>query len=324
MAALLEIEGLHVLFRTDRGLVRAVNGASLRVGEGDTVGLVGESGCGKSVTASAVLGLVPSPPGELAAGRILFDGRDLARASREELRRVRGAKIGMVFQDPLSALNPVLTIEAQLTETLHAHERLSRADARARALEALRDVGLPDPAQHLKAYPHQLSGGMRQRVMIAMAIVLRPALLIADEPTTALDVTVQAQLIALLRELKRRHRMAMLLISHDLGVVVQLAERIAVMYAGHVVEEAPTVELFRRPRHPYTRGLLEAVPGRGTPARGIPGAVPDAAALPGGCPFHPRCPRAQTRCREVFPDDTGSLGRRFACHNPEPEPPDGA
>ena len=321
MTPLLALEDLKVEFRTDRGTVQAVNGISLAIQPGETVGLVGESGCGKSVTGLAILGLVPSPPGRVAGGRVLFEGRNLLTLPAADLRRVRGEAISMVFQDPLSALNPVLGIGAQSVELLKAHGRISAGEAKRRVLDAFSDVGLPDPAAVFAAYPHQLSGGMRQRVLIATAILLRPKLVIADEPTTALDVTIQAQLIALFQRLKAEYRLTLLLISHDLGVVVQLADRVAVMYAGRLVEEAPTAALFHAPRHPYTKGLLDSIPSRwrGAAPRGIPGAVPDAADLPAGCPFHPRCPRAIDPCRGVFPETTNfGAGHRGACYNPEP------
>jgi len=318
---LLSIEHLSVEFETDRGVVRAVNGVSLSVAAGETLGLVGESGCGKSVTGLSILRLLPSPPGRITGGRIAFEGEDVLAASMPRMREIRGAAISMIFQDPLSALNPVMTSGRQVMELVQAHERVGEAQARERMLTALRDAGLPDPAAAADAYPHELSGGMRQRVMIAMAIVLRPQLVIADEPTTAVDVTVQAQLISLFQRLKATHGMALLLISHDLGVVAQLADRIAVMYAGHVVEEAPTKELFRSPRHPYTRGLLDSIPSRqapGTLPQGIPGTVPDPVTLPSGCPFHPRCPRRVERCPQTFPMTELQEASRFACYNPEP------
>ncbi len=322
MTPLLEVDNLHVVFDTDRGAVRAVNGVSFAVQPGETLGLVGESGCGKTMTAQAILRLIPSPPGRIAGGRILFDGEDVLLARPERLRRLRGAAIGMIFQEPLSALNPVLSVGTQLTELLTAHGSVSRTAMRQQALETLSEVGLPDPPALLRAYPHQLSGGMRQRVVIAMAIALRPRLVIADEPTTALDVTVQAQIITLFKQLKARHHMTLLLISHDVGVMVQLADRIAVLYAGHVVEEAPTATLFTAPRHPYTRGLLAAIPARRAPGElpeAIPGAVPDAAQLPSGCPFHPRCPRVLEVCRGTFPEMTVfDPAHRAACYNPEP------
>ena len=322
MTALLSIEDLHVVFETDRGLVRAVNGASFSLEAGETLGLVGESGCGKTVTGLSILQLIPAPPGRIAGGRILFEDRNLLDLAPAQLRRIRGEAIAMIFQEPLSALNPVLGVGAQVVEMIQAHQPVSKGESRRRSIEAFREVGLADPDGTFQAYPHQLSGGMRQRVLIAMAIVLRPKLVIADEPTTALDVTIQAQIISVFKRLKAEHQMTLLLISHDLGVVVQLADRIAVMYAGHVVEEAPTATLFRTPRHPYTRGLLDAIPARrqsGQLPQGIPGTVPDAADVPSGCPFHPRCPRVVEVCRGTFPETTRfGGGQRAACYNPQP------
>lgn len=316
---LLEVQNLKVVFDTDRGQIRAVNDVSFSVAANEIVGIVGESGCGKSVTAAATMGLIPNPPGRVTGGRILFEGEDVSRLSPGALRALRGQKIGMIFQDPLSSLNPVLNIETQMIEGALAHGILSRDRARSRAADLLDQVGLPDPQKQLRSYPHELSGGMRQRVMIAMALMLEPKLLIADEPTTALDVTVQAQLIELFQRLSRDHNMAMLLISHDLGIVVQLARRILVMYAGHLVEEAPTEALFASPRHPYTQGLLDSIPDleTGKLPVGIGGQVPDPAALPAGCSFHPRCPNAKDRCRETFPEiSTDPGGRAYACYYP--------
>lgn len=323
MSALLEIHDLEVVFETDRGLVRAVNGLSLSIQAGETLGLVGESGCGKTVTGMSVMRLLPCPPGRITGGSIRLDGEDLLGLSEERMRKLRGSKLGMVFQDPLSALNPVLRVGAQLTELIRAHTSQRSMQARRRVLEAFSEVGLPDPGRVFEAYPYQLSGGMRQRALIAMAFLLHPALIIADEPTTALDVTVQAQIIALCQKLKAQYRMTMLLISHDLGVVAQLADRIGVMYAGKLVEEAPTRKLLTTPRHPYTKGLLEALPARrrdGALPQAIPGSVPNPVALPSGCPFHPRCARVQDRCKSDYPNTSSfGEGHRGACHNPEPE-----
>ena len=306
MTPLVAIEGLVTAFHTPHGRVPAVDGVSLEIGRGRTLGLVGESGCGKSVTAMSILRLVAAP-GMIESGRILLDGPggavDLATLPEEELRRVRGGRIGMIFQEPMTSLNPVFTVGDQVAEAVRLHRRVSRAEARARALEMLRLVRLADPEQRLDEYPHQLSGGMRQRVMIAMALACEPDLVIADEPTTALDVTIQAQILELLADLRRRLDTAILLITHDLGVVAETCDDVAVMYAGRIVERAPAAELFARPLHPYTIGLLaarpEAVGGRRTggprtPLRTIPGMVPAPQAFPAGCRFHPRCGVART------------------------------
>jgi oligopeptide/dipeptide ABC transporter ATP-binding protein len=318
--ALLEVEDLTIAFHTDRGIVRAVNGISFGLGAGQTLGLVGESGCGKSVTASALLRLLPAPLAQLS-GRVRFQGRDVLAMQGNDLLSVRGKGIGLIFQDPQSALNPVFGIGSQMTETIRAHGG-DRSSARAQAMDALRDVGLPDPDAILSMYPHQLSGGMRQRVLIAMALTLHPKLLIADEPTTALDLTVQAQIIELLQRLKAKHDLSLLLISHDLGVVAQLADRMAVMYAGKIVESGPLRSVFESPRHPYTRGLIDAIPSvsrKGPLSAGIPGTVPDAARLPGGCAFHPRCARVVDPCRTTSPEITMEADRIFECHNPQKE-----
>jgi len=296
--ALLEVGDLRTHFHTRRGTIRAVDGVSFTVEAGATLGLVGESGCGKSVTALSITGLVPRPPARIVGGRALLDGRELTTLGERELEDVRGREIGMVFQDPMTSLNPTLTIGAQLGETLRRHLRLSRRHARRRAAELLDEVRLPDPEQRLDDHPHLLSGGMRQRVMIALAIACTPKLLIADEPTTALDVTIQAQILDLLDDLRRRQRMAMVLITHDMGVVAEVADEVAVMYAGQIVERAETAELFERPEHPYTEALLGALPRlagddlRTARLATIPGRPPDLADLPAGCRFAPRCPHA--------------------------------
>ncbi len=296
-----------------------VRGASLALAPGECVGLVGESGCGKSMTALATLRLVP-PPGRIAAGRVLLAGRDLLTLSEREMRRVRGGRIAMIFQEPMAALNPVFTIGFQITEALRVHRRLSRRAARSETERLLARVAMPDPAERLDDYPHQLSGGQRQRAMIAMALASGPEILIADEPTTALDVTIQAQILELLESLRRELGLAVLLITHDLAVVAETCERAVVMYAGQVVEQAPVAALFASPAHPYTRGLLAALPRLGQPAaRGklptIPGQVPDPARLPAGCAFHPRCPEVMGVCRASAPDlyalGEGRLARCF-------------
>jgi oligopeptide/dipeptide ABC transporter ATP-binding protein len=301
---LLEVDGLVTTFQTEAGTVRAVDGVSFCVGHGETVALVGESGCGKSVTALSILRLVQAPAGRIAAGRVLLDGKDLLPMSDEEMRRVRGARIGMIFQEPMTSLNPVLTIGFQIAEAVSLHRNVTRADAWKKAVEMLELVEMPDAAERARAYPHQLSGGMRQRVMIAMALSCHPELLIADEPTTALDVTIQAQILELLDGLRDKLGMALLLITHDLGVVAERAERVLVMYAGRVIEEGPVEAVFADPRHPYTRGLLRSVPRLGNPrARldAIPGFVPRLTELPSGCRFRDRCELAEPDCARIDP-----------------------
>jgi oligopeptide/dipeptide ABC transporter ATP-binding protein len=307
MIKLLKVDNLAVEFRTSLGVARAVNGVSFAVEPGEAVGIVGESGSGKSVTAMAVMRLLPAATAIVSSGRIVFEGTDLLTLGEEPMRRLRGSAIGMVFQDPLSALNPALTVGRQLTEGPKVHLGMSDKQARAHAVDTLKLVGIPDPESRLSAYPHQLSGGMRQRVMIAQAIVCRPRLLIADEPTTALDVTVQAQILDLVRRLQRELDLAIVWISHDLGVVAGLCDRALVMYGGRVVERAPIDDLFARPRHPYTRALLGAVPPLDgpVPARlaAVPGVPPTVYALPGGCAFAPRCPHAEGRCSRAEIDE---------------------
>jgi oligopeptide/dipeptide ABC transporter ATP-binding protein len=312
MKSVLSVLDLTIEFATPAGLVRPVEGVSFELGEGETLALVGESGSGKTLTALAVLGLLPAGA-RVAAGRAFFQEQNLLRLTERELRRLRGRALAMVFQDPLSALHPMLSIERQLTEALEAHESVTRRDARARAAAALSEVGLGEPERVLASHPRQLSGGMRQRVLIAMAILLRPKVLFADEPTTALDVSRQGEVLALLRELTRRHGMAMVLISHDLARVAEVADRVQVLYAGRTVEVARTPELFRRPLHPYTRGLLASAPrlaGEITfPLPSIPGHPPDARARPPGCAFHPRCALVQEHCRTRVPDLEEVRGR---------------
>ena len=303
-APLLEIRDLRITFRTDAGFARAVDGLDLQVGAGETVALVGESGCGKSVTALAVLRLV-EPDGSVGVGSaVRLEGRDLMALPMSQLRAVRGNHVAIVFQEPATALNPVLTIGDQIAEAVTTHEKISKAEAWRRAIEMLKAVGIPDAEARARGYPHQLSGGMRQRVLIAMALVCRPRLLIADEPTTALDVTIQAEILELLGDLRRRLGMAMLLITHNLGIVAESCERVYVMYAGQIVEEAKVRELFARPAHPYTEGLLAAVPRLDETRErlaAIPGQVPPATSWPGGCRFHPRCPFAWDKCRTEAP-----------------------
>jgi oligopeptide/dipeptide ABC transporter ATP-binding protein len=314
---LLELRDLRAHFHTEDGIVRAVDGVSLELRAGETLAVVGESGSGKSVTALSILRLLPQPQGRIAGGEIRFRGRDLLTLSAEEMRRVRGREISMIFQEPMTSLNPVFSCGDQIAEVLELHERLPRHAARARAVELLQLVGIAGPAQRAREYPHQLSGGMRQRVMIAMALACRPAILIADEPTTALDVTIQAQILELLQRLRRELGMAVLFITHDLGVVAETADRMAVLYAGQVVEYGDVVPLFAAPAHPYTAGLLASLPRPGERRerlRVIPGGVPDPADFPGGCRFHPRCPIVQERCRHEAPVfETRPDGRRVRC-----------
>jgi len=301
VSPLLEIEELAVTFRTGRGEVEALSGVSLAVGEGESFGVVGESGSGKSLTALAVMGLVPDPPGRISRGTIRFAGETLDASAQA---RLRGREIAMIFQEPMSALNPVFTVGEQVAEGLRVHERLSHRAAAAKAAELLGHVGIPDPVRRLAQYPHELSGGMRQRVMIAAALACRPRLLIADEPTTALDVTIQAQILALLGTLQRETGMTVLLITHDLGVIAQVVTRVAVMYGGRVVETGPVVPVFEAPAHPYTRALLRSIPALNQEAArlpAIPGSVPVPAAWPAGCRFHPRCALADAACSAVLP-----------------------
>ncbi|MFB9393212.1 ABC transporter ATP-binding protein [Streptomyces coeruleoprunus] len=315
---LLEVRDLHVEFRTRDGVASAVNGVSYAVDAGETLAVLGESGSGKSVTAQAVMGILDMPPGRITGGEILFQGRDLLTLKEEERRGIRGAEMAMIFQDALSALNPVLTVGDQLGEMFVVHRGMSKKDARARAVELMDRVRIPAAKERVGQYPHQFSGGMRQRIMIAMAMALEPALIIADEPTTALDVTVQAQVMELLAELQRELRMGLILITHDLGVVADVADRIAVMYAGKIVETAPVHDIYRAPAHPYTQGLLDSIPRldhKGRELYAIKGLPPNLMAIPSGCPFHPRCPRARDVCRtDVPPLYEVSATRGSACH----------
>jgi peptide/nickel transport system ATP-binding protein len=325
---LLEILDLRVYFHTDDGVLKAVDGVSLAIQPGETLGLVGESGCGKSVTAFSILKLLQSPPAEYAGGQIKLRGEDLLRCSEAQIRSVRGKNISMIFQEPMSSLNPILSIGRQITEAIRAHQKISKREARQLAVSMLQRVGIASPETRFDEYPHQMSGGMKQRVMIAMALVCRPQLLIADEPTTALDVTIQAQILDLLRELQGELGMSVLLITHDLGVVAETCDRVAVMYAGKIVERAQVNDLFDQPKHPYTRGLLKAVPML-TQSKGelavIPGAVPSPLDFPSGCRFRPRCSMAQEVCedepalREIgvehfaachFAEQVGEMARR--------------
>jgi oligopeptide/dipeptide ABC transporter ATP-binding protein len=320
----LSIRDLTVEFATPGGALRAASQVSLEIGEGETIGLVGESGSGKTVTALSILRLLDEPPARIVSGQIHFRGQDLLTTSDPALRKIRGNRIAMVFQDPMTSLNPVYTVGEQIAEVLRLHERKDRRAARAGARSLLSKVGIPSPDERLDAYPHQLSGGLRQRVMIAMALACTPDLLIADEPTTALDVTVQAQILALLAQLQREMKMSVLLITHDLGVVAEACHRVYVMYAGQIVEQGQAMEVLRGPRHPYTAGLLRSVPRPGEARERldeVPGMVPDLRALPRGCSFADRCARVADRCRAEPPslfDLTGGRGAR--CFFPEEAP----
>ncbi|MSO76726.1 MAG: ABC transporter ATP-binding protein [Alphaproteobacteria bacterium] len=322
-APLLEIDNLKTYFYTRDGVVRAVDGVTYNVAKGETLAVVGESGCGKSVTAKSILRLNPSPPARNVAGQIRFEGRDLLTLDLDALRRIRGNAISMIFQEPMTSLNPVLTVGRQIAETLVLHQGMSQSQATARAVAMLKLVQIPEAERRMKQYPHQLSGGMRQRVMIAMALSCDPKLLIADEPTTALDVTIQAQILDLMRDLKSRLGTAIILITHDLGVVAEMAERVVVMYAGRMVEQAPVADLFRRPRHPYTRGLMASIPHLGSslasdaPPRlsEISGIVPSLVEEIPGCAFAERCGFVTERCRrETPPLEEQAPGHTVACH----------
>ncbi|WP_336923870.1 ABC transporter ATP-binding protein [Streptomyces sp. JWR5-1] len=322
---LLEVKDLHVEFQTRDGVVNAVNGVNYSVRSGETLAVLGESGSGKSVTAQAIMGILDMPPGRIANGQILFRGQDMLLMSPDEQRKLRGRRIAMIFQDALSALNPVLSVGYQLGEMFRVHQGLSKKEAKARSVELMERVRIPAAKARVNDYPHQFSGGMRQRIMIAMALALEPDLIIADEPTTALDVTVQAQVMDLLAELQREYHMGLILITHDLGVVADVADKIAVMYAGRIVETAPVHELYKRPAHPYTRGLLDSIPRldhKGHELYAIKGLPPNMAHVPSGCAFNPRCDRARDVCRTdepplhqvTGPDGTPLAGRGSACH----------
>jgi oligopeptide/dipeptide ABC transporter ATP-binding protein len=319
VATLLEVRDLKTTFQTAAGVVRAVDGVSWDVEEGETVALVGESGCGKSVSALSIMRLVAPPAGRIESGRILFRGRDLLALSEQEMEHVRGREIGMVFQEPMTSLNPVLSIGRQLTEGLEIHLKMNPAAARARAVELLGLVGISDAERRLAQYPHQFSGGMRQRMMIAMALACEPKLILADEPTTALDVTIQAQILELMRDLSKRLGVAMLIITHNLGVVARYADRVNVMYAGRIIERATAAELYANPRHPYTLGLLHSVPRLDEPVRArlvpIEGQPPDLTRLPAGCSFAPRCSYKVARCEEQSPvlEAVAGAGHMAAC-----------
>jgi oligopeptide/dipeptide ABC transporter ATP-binding protein len=314
--SLLEVRDLRMVFPTDAGDARAVDGVSFTLDRRRVLGLVGESGCGKTMLALCLMRLVP-PPGRITGGRVRFQGRDLTALPEREMRALRGAQMAMIFQEPMSALNPVLTAGSQVAEAVFLHKGVSRRQAWGRAVDLLGEVGLPDPARRAHDYPHQLSGGMRQRVMIAMAIACDPPLLLADEPTTALDVTIQAEILALLRALRERHGMAVILITHDLGVVAEQADEVAIMYAGRIVEHATVDDLFARPRHPYTQALLRSMPALGVRRdrlEAIPGQVPSLTDIPSGCAFRDRCPLRVDACAEVVPPlEERAPGHRVAC-----------
>lgn len=301
----LELRGLKTHFFTNEGVIKAVDGVDFEIAPGEVLGLVGESGCGKSVTALSILGLVPCPPGKIVAGKILFQGKDLLSVSPREMRRIRGERISMIFQDPLTSLNPVLTIGTQISEVFRFHRQFTKEECWTNSMDMLRATGIPNADRRIKNYPHELSGGMRQRAMIAMALSCEPSLLIADEPTTALDVTVQAQILILIAEMCQKLGTAVLLITHDMGVVAKMAERVAVMYAGHVVEYADVYTLFKDPQHPYTYGLLRSLPVLGSKQGRlgfIEGMPPRLNMLPPGCPFAPRCPEVENRCTSALPE----------------------
>ncbi|MEI7443617.1 MAG: ABC transporter ATP-binding protein [Burkholderiales bacterium] len=319
-APLLRLEDLSVEFDTRRGVARVLESVSFALGRGETLGLVGESGCGKSMTALAIMRLIPNPPGRITAGRVTFEGRDLLALDDAAMRAVRGNRVSMIFQEPMTSLNPVFTVGEQIAEAVRLHRGLDRRAAHAHAVEMLAAVGIPAPARRVDEYPHQFSGGMRQRVMIAMALACDPAVLIADEPTTALDVTVQAQIFDLISDLRERTGTAVVLITHDMGAIAEMADRVAVMYAGRVVEEGPVAEVLGEPLHPYTRGLIACAPGRRTGAPGspldeIPGTVPSLLERRGGCAFADRCRDAMPRCRAGLPAETAIDGgrRRVLC-----------
>lgn len=318
MGVLLEVKDLRTYFFTQEGVVKAVDGISYELNEGETLGIVGESGCGKSVHALSIMRLIPWPPGKIMSGEVIFDGEDLLKLDDDEMRRIRGKQIAMVFQEPMTSLNPVLTIERQLTEALELHLQMDRAAATKRAVELLQMVGIPDPERRVKQYPHQFSGGMRQRVMIAMALSCNPRLIIADEPTTAVDVTIQAQLLELMKELTKQFGVALIIITHNLGVVARYADRVNVMYAGKIIEKGSSRDIYKNPKHPYTLGLLHSVPRLDQPRKEkldpIGGQPPDLVNLPPGCSFRDRCRYAIERCaREVPPLIPVGDGHLSAC-----------
>jgi len=314
---ILQVKDLKTYFNTDDGIVKAVDGISYELRRGETLGLVGESGCGKSVSCLSVMKLIPSPPGKIVHGQALLDGKDIFTQSAAEVRGIRGGRISMIFQDPMTCLNPFLRISTQMVETIRLHQGLKVHQAKDKAVDMLRMVGIPNPAKRVDAYPHQFSGGMRQRVMIAMALSCNPEILIADEPTTALDVTIQAQILEIIKKLSRELGTAVILITHDLGVVAGMCNNICVMYAGRIVEKAPVGDLYREPKHPYTQGLIKSVPRLDRPGKqrlhSIDGQPPNLIDLPDVCAFHPRCEFAMDICRRKYPPETPLEGRMVRC-----------
>ena len=303
--ALLSVKGLKTTFRSSRGIVKAVDRVSFEIKEGETLALIGESGCGKSVTSLSILRLIQEPPGKIEEGQIIYKGRDLLTLSKKEMRSIRGNEISMIFQEPMSSLNPLFTIGNQIMEAITLHQGLKKEEAAGKCVEMLQLVGIPDPERRIGSYPHEMSGGMRQRVMIAMALACEPSLLIADEPTTALDVTIQAQILDLLKELREKMHMSLLIITHDFGIVAEMADRVGVMYGGQLVEYGGLEDIFDSPKHPYTVGLLNSIPGidfKGERLKTIPGNVPDLALLPAGCNFQDRCPLASEKCMSSDPE----------------------
>jgi len=312
---LLSVKGLKTTFRSSRGIVKAVDGLSFEIKKGETLALVGESGCGKSVTSLSILRLIQEPPGKIEEGEIIYKGRDLISLSNKEMRSIRGNEISMIFQEPMSSLNPLFTIGNQIMEAIRLHQGLKKEEATRKCVEMLELVGIPDPERRIGNYPHEMSGGMRQRVMIAMALACEPSLLIADEPTTALDVTIQAQILDLLRKLRETMNMSLLLITHDFGIVAEMADRVGVMYGGQIVEYGNLEDIFNKPKHPYTVGLLNSIPGidsKGERLKTIPGNVPDLADLPPGCNFQDRCPLASDICRDSDPQLNSVRGEHLA------------
>ncbi|MBN2658233.1 MAG: ABC transporter ATP-binding protein [Spirochaetales bacterium] len=315
---ILEVKDLKTYFRTDAGIVKAVDGVSFRLDKGETLGLVGESGSGKSVTNMSIMKLIPMPPGKIVGGEVLLDGVDILKLNEKEMSRIRGNRISMIFQDPMTALNPYLRISTQLIETIRLHQGLDKAEARKKAIEMLKLVGIPAAERRIDAYPHQFSGGMRQRVMIAIALSCNPEILIADEPTTALDVTIQAQILDLIKDLSEKLETAVIMITHDLGVVAGMCDNVCVMYAGRIVERAPVDDLFESPKHPYTNGLIQSIPRLDEKGSGrlfsIDGQPPNVIDLPECCPFHPRCEKAMDVCTRKYPPVVSLEGKReVAC-----------
>jgi oligopeptide transport system ATP-binding protein len=323
MENILEVKDLHISFHTYAGEVQAVRGINFEVRKGETVGIVGESGCGKSVTAQSIMQLIPKPPVDYKQGQIVFNGQDLLKKKEKEMEKIRGNDIGMIFQDPMTSLNPTMKVGQQIAESLIKHQKLSRSEAHKRAVDALKLVGIPQPDKRANQYPHEFSGGMRQRAMIAVALACRPKLLIADEPTTALDVTIQAQILDLMRELQEKTGTSIILITHDLGVVAEMCDRVIVMYAGEVVESGTVDDIFYRPEHPYTKGLLQSVPrldmNKNEPLKPIIGTPPDLVSPPVGCPFYARCDYAMHVCKDHKPQLENMGGQQFAAcwlHHP--------